>query len=180
MTKRTKHRPQKERENNAFVAAIQAVLDYLWDDEQQHYSEHGHAGEPHVFHSLQVIRDCLNNLPAEARQADATEKTAPVKPNRSGARDRDDAVASHTVTLLEGDHGTYLIEAEDGRTVLIQTDWDYPAVASVFGWQPCPCGETDGTVDCPHRTASEMIAEASQFLDAHIGDTAEDPGYFVD
>lgn len=26
------------------------------------------------------------------------------------------------------------IEAEDGRSRLIQTDWDYPAVASVFGW----------------------------------------------
>lgn len=26
------------------------------------------------------------------------------------------------------------IVAEDGRTVLIQTDWDYPGTASSFGW----------------------------------------------
>lgn len=38
------------------------------------------------------------------------------------------------------------IVAEDGRTILIQTDWDYPGVASSFGWsvahvQKCPdCG----------------------------------------
>lgn len=38
------------------------------------------------------------------------------------------------------------IIAEDGRTVLIQTDWDYPGVAGSFGWstqlvQHCPeCG----------------------------------------
>ena len=34
----------------------------------------------------------------------------------------------------------------DGRTILIQTDWDFPSVASAFGWSPqnvqkCPeCG----------------------------------------
>jgi hypothetical protein len=26
------------------------------------------------------------------------------------------------------------IEAEDGRDMLVQTDWDWPAIASVFGW----------------------------------------------
>lgn len=66
----------------------------------------------------------------------------------------------------------------DGRTVLVQTDWDYPGVASSFGWDlasvqrcghcrsvssstdglcgrcdeelsdPCDHSGTDGTVDC--------------------------------
>jgi len=82
------------------------------------------------------------------------------------------------ITLDEGDFGTYLVRAEDGRDVLVQTDWDFPGIASTFGWIPCPCGRTDGTVDCAHKTASDMIAEARAFLDDHIGATTEDPGYF--
>ena len=83
-----------------------------------------------------------------------------------------------TITLDRGDLGIFLIRAEDGREVLVQTDWDLPAVASSFGWAPCPCGHTDGTVDCAHRSADEMIAEAREFLDEHVGVTADDPGYF--
>lgn len=83
------------------------------------------------------------------------------------------------ITLEAGQFGwDYLIKHDDGRSVLIQTDWDYPGTASTFGWRPCSCGETDGTVDCPHRTASEMIASAAEFLDDHIGERVEDPGYF--
>ena len=85
------------------------------------------------------------------------------------------------IRLEDGDFGTYLLVAEDGRDVLIQTDWDYPGTASSFGWQPC-CGSgaTDGTVDCPDCGAnvSDMIASAYQYLDDHIGDEIEDPGYF--
>ncbi len=71
-----------------------------------------------------------------------------------------------------------IVDNETGRTVLVQTDWDCPSVASTFGWstehiQRCAecghvhpscgyvceeCGHpgrycthnhTDGTVDCP-------------------------------
>ena len=83
------------------------------------------------------------------------------------------------ITLEAGQFGNYQIEHDDGRSVLIQTDWDYPGVAStLFGWCPCSCGETDGTVDCTHRAASEMIASAAEFLDDHIGERVADPGYF--
>jgi hypothetical protein len=82
------------------------------------------------------------------------------------------------ITLDRGDFGTFLVRAEDGREILVQTDWDFPSVASTFGWTACPCGHTDGTVDCAHRTVGEMIAEAREFLDEHIGSTADDPGYF--
>jgi hypothetical protein len=82
------------------------------------------------------------------------------------------------ITLQEGDFGTFLLVCDDGRDLLVQTDLDYPGLASSFGWSACSCGETDGTVDCPHRTADEMIAEAGDFLRAHAGDTADDPGYF--
>ena len=83
-----------------------------------------------------------------------------------------------SITLHRGDFGTFLLQADDGREILIQTDWDFPCVATAFGWNPCPCGHTDGTVDCEHRTAREMIAAAREFLDEHIGVTADDPGYF--
>jgi len=82
------------------------------------------------------------------------------------------------ITLESGDHGTYLLVADDGQELLIQSDWDYPGIASTFGWQPCHCGLTDGTVSCAHRTASEMISEAAEFLDEHLGESVEDPGYF--
>jgi hypothetical protein len=82
------------------------------------------------------------------------------------------------ITLESGDYGTYVLGADDGREILIQTDWDFPGVASTFGWSPCECGRTDGTVDCPHRAASAMIAEAAQYLDDHVGESVDDPGYF--
>lgn len=72
----------------------------------------------------------------------------------------------------------FLLTAEDGRTVIVQTDWDYPGVARDLGWQPCECGATDGTIDCAHHTASEMIASAREYLDDHDGESFEDPGYF--
>ena len=86
---------------------------------------------------------------------------------------------NNTITLEQGQFGSdYILEHCNGETVLIQTDWDYPGTAASFGWVPCECGETDGTVDCPHKTAGDMIAAASEFLDNAIGKTVEDPGYF--
>jgi len=90
------------------------------------------------------------------------------------------------IQLIAGQFGwDYIIRAENGKEILIQSDWDYPATASAFGWQHrCPngyvFGRTDGTVDCPlcGETAHDMIQEAQLFLDDHIGDTVEDIGYF--
>lgn len=91
------------------------------------------------------------------------------------------------ITLKSGQYGwDYIIEAENGKDFLVQSDWDYPSIASAFGWyHKCETdglvhGETDGTVDCPvcGKTAHIMIQEAQLFLDDHIGDKIEDPGYF--
>lgn len=83
------------------------------------------------------------------------------------------------VSLEYGQFGNFELVAEDGESILVQTDWDYPGVAMNLGWCPCPkCLNTDGTVDCKHKKAGEMIAEAAEFLDDHIGDIFEDPGYF--
>ena len=82
------------------------------------------------------------------------------------------------VELKRGQSGTYELESESGESVLFQTDWDFPGTASSYGWQACECGETDGTIDCAHKTASEMIGQAADYLDEHIGDVIDDPGYF--
>ncbi len=85
------------------------------------------------------------------------------------------------ITLRSGNFGwDYIIQADTGRTVYIQTDQDYPGVASTFGWVPCECG-TDGTVDCEHKTADNMIQSAQEYLDEHAdcSEWVEDPGYFA-
>lgn len=68
-------------------------------------------------------------------------------------------------------------ERDEKHTVLIQTDWDYPGLASRMGWTPCTCdsaGSTDGTVDCAcGRTASEMIQSAAEWIDSHLDECFE-------
>ena len=101
------------------------------------------------------------------------------------------------------------ILSDDGQSILVQTDWDFCGAASSFGWNPravqccdnCghvqaddrrPCDKcgsilqgcihdgTDGTVDCPCGvTADDFIAAARDWLTAHDGATADDPGYFA-
>ena len=82
------------------------------------------------------------------------------------------------IRLEKGVYETFLIVAEDHRDILIQSDWDFPRTASTFGWKSCPCGQTDGTVDCAHKTRSQMMTEAAEFLEAHVGITVDDSGYF--
>lgn len=73
------------------------------------------------------------------------------------------------ITLESGQFGwDYLIVADDGRDILVQSDWDYPGVARTFGWS----WEGD---DADY---SGEIAAAAEYLDDNIGATAEDPGYF--
>ena len=72
----------------------------------------------------------------------------------------------------------FKVIAEDGREAIFQSDWDFPSLASTFGYCPCECGRTDGTVDCKHKTATQMISEAYDFILDHDGEEVEDPGYF--
>lgn len=86
------------------------------------------------------------------------------------------------------------IIADNGEDRLIQTDWDFPAIASTFGWSiselsapdkkhgnRCEHVQTDGTVKCPDcdTTPSEFIQAAREWLDDNDGAEAEDPGYFT-
>lgn len=59
-----------------------------------------------------------------------------------------------------------------GETVLVQSDWDFPGVASHMGFVPCAdCDQTDGTVNCAHRTASDMISAAYKYAREHAGES---------
>jgi len=83
------------------------------------------------------------------------------------------------ITLEVTPYGYDLICTDDfcPYNSTVQMDWDYPSTAETFGWTPCDeCSYTDGTVDCEHRTASEMISDAANYLDAHDGAEA-DCGY---
>ena len=79
-----------------------------------------------------------------------------------------------------------------GKSILVQTDWDYPGVARTFGWDirmvqqeeggDCYHSGTDGTVDCPECgvRADEFMASAYDWLVNSDGETVDDPGYFED
>ena len=122
------------------------------------------GGAPNQVKARKFILACVNSQEREVRRP----------------FDRKAQGETGQVRLEQGDYGTYLLVNEDtGEDILIQTDWDYPGIASNFGWSH-EHGETDGTVDCPvcGATAGDMIAEAQEVLDDNIGQTFEDPGYF--
>jgi hypothetical protein len=80
--------------------------------------------------------------------------------------------------LIQGPEGSpnfcFGLYADDGECLeFVQSDWEYPSLASRFGFVPCECGCTDGTVDCEHKTVSQILSEAFDFLAARDGETTE-------
>lgn len=73
------HEKTEAVDERAFIEAVETVLDYLWDDEQQHYAECGEAGKRHVFQSLQLIRTFINNMKQQMPPA-ADETRGPASP----------------------------------------------------------------------------------------------------
>lgn len=98
--------------------------------------------------------------------------------------------------LIQGDFGTYELlpgskreqrrmKRDTGeKSVLFQTDWDFPGLARSLGWrgkigrERCQHRGTDGTVDCPDcgRKAGDFISAAREWLDAHTGCTFRGKG----
>lgn len=90
------------------------------------------------------------------------------------------------VLLRSREKGGYVYE------LLIQTDWDWPGVASSFGWSiskvKCPympdCEHegTDGTVKCKRCKTQPVvfIQAAREWIDEHDGKVVENPGYDLD
>lgn len=63
---------------------------------------------------------------------------------------------------------------------LVQCDYEYPAWAAQFGWQPCH-KSTDGTIDCPEcgKSTGQFINEAYDYLVERDGESIEDDGVFA-
>jgi len=69
------------------------------------------------------------------------------------------------ITLHSGAFGwDFELVNDQGESLLIQSDYDYPGVATSFGWAG---PESD-------------ISGALAFLDDNVGASVEDPGYFND
>ena len=58
-------------------------------------------------------------------------------------------------------------ETRDENTILIDSDWDFPSLASWFGF------EYSGK-----DIVTQEITAAIDFLDDYLGKIIEDPGYF--
>jgi hypothetical protein len=76
------------------------------------------------------------------------------------------------IVLRAGPAGAYLVEAPDGRSVLINTDWDFPPLARAFGWNGKYSARAYGS------DLGAAARAARDWLGAHVGRRAEDPGYF--
>ena len=102
-------------------------------------------------------------------------------------------ILAFLVCRIDEETGCYLSDEEN--TVLFQTDWEFPMLASNFGWSiresqvmqagyygtVCDHSGTDGTVKCDTcgLTPATFIGEAREYLDAHLGKIVDDPGYFA-
>jgi hypothetical protein len=79
------------------------------------------------------------------------------------------------ITLASGQFGQdYVVEADDGRTILVQTDWDYPGLARAFGWSGKVNKRKYGA------GAGAEIAAAREYIDANIGKSVRDRGMFYE
>jgi hypothetical protein len=86
------------------------------------------------------------------------------------------APCSYIVCKVIDDHWN---DHDENNTILVDTDWGWPSLASALGWSPCH-DSTDGTIDCDvcGNTASQLITSAGEWIDNHLGEIVDDPGYF--
>lgn len=90
------------------------------------------------------------------------------------------------ITLHVVEYG-FLVTGEPDQEQFVQTDFDFPGLATTFGWSTrkvrgkgrCKHNATDGTVDCTCGvTAGQFISAAYDWLRDHDGKKVADPGYF--
>lgn len=82
------------------------------------------------------------------------------------------------ITYERTRHGHVEVFPPEGESVLLQSDWDQTAFASLIGGGLCKCGSSDGTVQCDCGTVDQHMAHAQRWLESNEGDEFEDPGYF--
>lgn len=92
--------------------------------------------------------------------------------------------------FIESHYGAYIVHTHRSdfagcsspdcpKSYFVQTDWDYPSLASEFGWSlrrvqkpgrkrsnRCDHSSTDGTIDCRECgvTATEFICAAGEYI----------------
>ena len=59
-----------------------------------------------------------------------------------------------------------------GKSVIVENDMDFPSLAESFGWR-APEYDIHN-----HSDTMDVINQAAEYLDDHIGKRADDPGYF--
>ena len=83
-------------------------------------------------------------------------------------RDPKYAPCCYLICKVHGVQGNHNWDTRnEAETVLVQTDWDWPGIASNLGFVQDETG--DGS----------DIEAARAFLDDHLGEVFEDPGYFA-
>ena len=99
--------------------------------------------------------------------------------------ERDPAYAPCGYLLCKVDLQGQWSTRDEASTTLFDVDWDFPSLAGLVGYVPCENGCTDGTItcECTRKTATNLISEAMDMLDANLGMpfesvTAED--YFAE
>ncbi len=95
-------------------------------------------------------------------------------------RDPGYAPCSYLLCVVD-DEGNYDTRDEQ-RTVLFDSDWDFPSLAGLYGYVPCECGGSDGTVPCCGKSVDQMMIEATDMLDQNCGvviDSVSAEDYFV-
>ena len=70
------------------------------------------------------------------------------------------------IALEPGPCWTFLLRAENGASRLVQHDTDFPGIARTFGWP----GKDD--------ESPAAVWDAYEFIELHMGESADDPGYF--
>lgn len=88
--------------------------------------------------------------------------------------DRDSAYAPCSYLLCKVDADGNWDTRDDMNTYVFQSDWDFPGLASIYGYVACECGCTDGTIEaCDGRSATDMILEACDYMDARLGEVVD-------
>ena len=74
--------------------------------------------------------------------------------------------------------GTVTVQRCDGKYHTVNME-GWCSVARYYGWKSCEeCDTTDGSVDCLHFSAEEMLVSAGKFLSEHVGEETDDPGWW--
>jgi len=82
--------------------------------------------------------------------------------------------------ILGGSFGQFWLTSKNG-TFTAHSDRDIPMLADMLRARiVCHCGTTDGSIDCEHRTVSEMIESAYDFLYERVGQTFYLPVCYVE